>query len=42
MNNLLSYFGLNDSRMRASDTDLPVIVSGVYIKVSEDRNQYSK
>ena len=24
MNNLLSYFGLTDSRMRASDTDLPV------------------
>ena len=24
MNNLLSYCGLTDSRMRASDTDLPV------------------
>ena len=25
MNNLSSYFGLTDSRMRASDTDLPVM-----------------
>ena len=24
MNNLLSYCGLTDSKMRASDTDLPV------------------
>ena len=24
MNNLLSYYGLTDSRMSASDTDLPV------------------
>ena len=27
MNNLSSYYGLTDSRMSASDTDLPVISS---------------
>ena len=30
MNNLLSYFGLTDARMRASEKDLPV--QGVFLK----------
>ena len=33
MNNLSSYCGLTDSKMRASDTDLPVIVYLSKIKV---------
>ena len=38
MNNLLSYCGLTDSRMRASDNDLPVSASTCYFKVF--KNQY--
>ena len=32
MNNLLSYCGLAESRMRASDTDLPVTVTALVYK----------
>ena len=31
MNNLLSHFGLTDSRMRASEKDLPVKVEAVQV-----------
>ena len=33
MNNLLSYCGLKDSKMRASDTDLPVHSSNLYFNI---------
>ena len=33
MNNLLSYFGLADSRMRASDIDLPVTNGEFYFEL---------
>ena len=43
MNNLLSYYGLIDVRMRASDKDLPVrfsITSGLVIILRQLRQTY--
>ena len=36
MNNLLSYCGLVDAKIRASDIDLPVFVSGHLDRASND------
>ena len=49
MNNLLSYFGLFDARIRASNKDLPVMNCAVNFKIvgisaarlrSDDHDQY--
>ena len=32
MNNLLSYCGLTDARMRASEKDLPVCLKYIYVQ----------
>ena len=34
MNNLLSYYGLTDSRMRASEKDLPVLLIAAVLSIA--------